>query len=243
MTNLIYSEWLKGKHTFSRKILFLFPLIPTLMAIILMSGSFSQVGAYNWWYMLFLPATVALMCSSVIQLDKRLNYFNTSVLPVSPKKIWLAKISTASLYLVLTNFFIFIFPALSGFIFGEQFSLLTGLCASLILSVTWLWQVPLSLFLTEKFNSSVTFLIIILANLLFSSQDFAGGKLWVIPFAIPARLMAAIIHVNPNGIPLATDSPLHQTSVILPGILITLALFLLGSYMTTSWFNKKEQSA
>ena len=47
MGRLIQAELLKGRRSFGRKGLVIFPLLVSGMAIFLMGGQFTQIGAYN----------------------------------------------------------------------------------------------------------------------------------------------------------------------------------------------------
>ena len=240
MNKLIQGEIIKGRRSFGRRSLILFPLLVSLIAIFLMCGQFTQVGAYNWWYMTLLPTVTALVCINLINPDKRLDFFNTSILPIPQTKVWQAKVWTGCSYLFLANSLVFGLTTLSGWFFDAQYPVWCGLAAGLVLTITWLWQIPLGMFLAAQFNSSVTFLSILVLNIGFSIQDIAGGSLWFIPFAIPARLMAALIGINPNGVPMDASSPLHDPRVILPGLAITSLLFVLWFLFTTKWFSRRR---
>ncbi len=242
MGKLIQAEYIKGKRSFGRRSLFFFPLLIALMAIFLMGGQFTQIGAYNWWYMMLLPTVAALVCINLIDPDKRLDFFNINTLPIAPSKIWQAKLWTGCSYLLLANAIVFGLTTLSGLLFGGQYPLWRGLAAGLVLTLTWLWQIPLGMFLAARFNAIVTFLSLLGLNIFCSGQDTAGGDLWFIPFAIAPRLMAPIIWINPNGVPMTADSPLHDTSVILPGLIITLLLFAALSWLTTKWFSVRRDT-
>lgn len=240
MGALIKSEYIKGKRSFGRKSLFIFPLIITFMAIVLMGGQLTQIGALNWWYMILLPATLAIISVNMITTEKKNNFFNINILPFPKAKVWQAKIWTGVSYIFIANAFIFITTSLSGIVFGTQYSFIRGIIAALVLTITVCWQVPLGMFLATKFNSSVALILIIGVNFLCSGQDIAGGNVWFIPFAIPARLMAAIIGVNPNGVPMESTSPLWNTNVLLPGLLITVLLFIVSFIVSSKWFGKRE---
>ncbi|MGM0214879.1 lantibiotic immunity ABC transporter MutE/EpiE family permease subunit [Enterococcus sp. AZ109] len=242
MGKLIYAEYIKGRRSFGRRSLFFFPLLIALLAIFLMGGQFTQIGAYNWWYMTLLPTVTALVCINLINPDKRWAFFNLAVLPVAQTKIWQAKLWTGCSYLLVANFIVFGLTTLSGLLFGGQYPLWRGLAAGIVLTLTWLWQIPLGMFLATRFHSIATFLSLLGLNIVFSIQDFAGGSLWFIPFAIAPRLMAAILGINPNGVPMTADSPLHDTRVILPGLVISLILFLIFSWLTTKWFGNRRDS-
>lgn len=241
MVNLIKSEIIKGRRSSGRKSLVLFPLLVALMAIVLMGGEFTQVGAYNWWYMMFLPTVVALACINLTGPEKRMQFFNVAILPMPKGNVWLAKVWAGCCYIFTGNLIVFGLTTLSGAFFGAQYSLLRGIAAALVLTVTWAWQIPMGMFLSTKFNSVVTFLGILGINVICSIQTIAGSRLWFIPFAIPARLMAPILGINPNGVPMAPDSPLHDFSVVLPGILITAALLVISLLLTKNWFNGRSE--
>lgn len=239
MGRIIQAELLKGKRSFGRKSLVIFPLLVSCMAIFLMGGQFTQIGAYNWWYMILLPMTVGLICTNLVDSDKRLFFFNVNALPVSSSKAWQGKIWTGVLYLVFGNGLVFGLTTLSGLLFPAQYPFWRGITAGIVLTIIWAWQIPFGLFLAGRFNSIVTFLGILFLNILCSGQDIAGGNLWYLPFAIAPRVMAPIIEINLNGIPLEAGSPLHDTSVILPGLVITIILFIVGYFLTTKWFSNR----
>ncbi|WP_286947062.1 lantibiotic immunity ABC transporter MutE/EpiE family permease subunit [Acetobacterium sp. UBA5834] len=241
MVNIIKSELIKGRRSFGRKSLVLFPSLVVLMAIVLMGGALTQVGAYNWWYMMFLPVTVALVCINLIEPDKRMQFFNVATLPVPKGRMWLAKVWTGCFYIFIGNLIVFGLTTISGLFFGSQYPIWRGLAAAFVLTIAWVWQIPLGMFLSAKLNSVVTFLGILGVNIICSIQDIAGGRFWFIPFAIPARLMASILGINPNGVLMAPDSPLHDSSVVLPGILITSVLLAVSLLLTKIWFNGRSE--
>lgn len=237
MLSLVQSEYIKGRRSFGRKSLVLLPLLTVLLALLLMGGRLSQIAAYNWWYMLLLPTVVALVCINLTAPEKGTQFFNLAVLPVSKAKIWLAKIWTGCSYVLAANLLVFGLTTILGIFFGSQYPFWRGILAALVLTLTWIWQIPLGMFLSTKFGSAATLLGVLAVNMICSLQTIAGGSLWFIPFAIPARLMAPLIGMNPNGLPLAFDSPLHDTSVLLPGLLISAALFILLLFITRAWFD------
>ena len=86
MISLIRSEIIKGRRNFGRKGPYIFPLLVTLMGNVLMGGQLVQIGAYNWWYRMLLPTVLVLVCINLTIPEKRMRFFNVSVLPV-PKDI------------------------------------------------------------------------------------------------------------------------------------------------------------
>lgn len=242
MGRLIQAELLKGRRSFGRKGLVIFPLLVSGMAIFLMGGQFTQIGAYNWWYMLLLPMVAALICINLIDSDKQLSFFNVNVVPISAAEIWQGKIWTGILYLLFGNGLVFGLTTISGIFFTAQYPIWRGLLAGLVLTLSWAWQIPFGLFVAARFNSIVTFISFLFLNIVCSIQTVAGGNLWYLPFAIAPRVMTPILGINPNGVPLEAGSPLHDTSVIVPGLIITSILFIVGYLLTTRWFAKGRYS-
>ncbi|MDF2886236.1 MAG: lantibiotic immunity transporter MutE/EpiE family permease subunit [Lacrimispora sp.] len=241
MNRITRSELLKTRHTFVKLALFLFPLLTIALAIFLLSGNMVQISAYNWWYVLIMPATFAIICISVIQSDQKMDYINLRLLPLQQTRLYFGKFVVTSFYLCLTNLFLFLGSLLSGFLCGRQFDWYIGLEASIILTVTYLWQIPLCFLSIEKAGTTITFVTTLLLNLVMSSQPIAASDAWLIPYAIPARLMAPLIKVNPNGIPLADNSFLNDSTVIIPGILTSLMMLCLTTWVMNWYISANER--
>lgn len=238
MNRIIRSEHLKTRHTFIRPALILFPLLTITLAIFLLTGNLVQISAYNWWYVIIMPAIFAIICISVMQSDKKMDFMNLGLLPLPVTRLYFGKIIVTSFYLCLTNLFLFLGSLVAGSLFGRQFDWYVGLGASIILTVTYLWQIPLCFLSIQKAGTMFTFVTTLLLNLVMSSQSVAASDAWLIPYAIPSRLMAPLIKVNPNGIPLADNSFLNDSSVIIPGILTSLMMLCI-----TVWFMNWHISA
>lgn len=238
MMQLIRSEHGKTKRSFARKSVWAAPLLISFAAIFLMGGAFTQIGAVNWWYLALQPMVIALVAVALVQGDKRSQFFAVRTLPVSQSKVWLAKVLVGALYILAANLVSFLGTSLSGALFGAQYAISRGFIAALLLTLTVLWQIPLGMWMTARFGGMPTFLLLLGLGVFSSGQPVAGGRFWVFPFAIPARLMAPLLLINPNGLPLEAGSPLADTGVLLPGALITLALFVLVTFLTGKWFAK-----
>ena len=92
MKRYIHAENLKNKRTFLIKLPLIAPIIAVLHAFVLMPFYFT-VNAYNWWYVILMPATFALIPALMHRKeDKKLNYRAIFPLNVNLKKVWLAKI-------------------------------------------------------------------------------------------------------------------------------------------------------
>lgn len=229
----LQAEYLKTKRTFTKKLAWLAPLLTLLLSAVLMPGIYFQSGSYNWWYTLLLPGTLTLMCTGVIQKDrKKLKYRAILGLPIHPYKVWLGKIGVVARLFLISSIILMIGVMLSGLVFPSSLTLGNHIMACLLLYLTFLWQIPLCLFLTDRIGMFATLILNMLGNIaciiLFATTAFW----WAVPYAIPPRLMCAMIGVLPNGLPVPEGHALWDKSVILPGVLITLALFFLLSMLT-----------
>lgn len=52
--------------------------------------------------------------------------------------------------------------------------------------------------------------------------------------------MAVVLHILPNGLPVPEGSEFLNNAVILPGVLISIVLFVLFALATRVWFNNRE---
>ena len=220
MHKLMLSEYQKLKRTFTKKLVWLAPIITLFSSAILGLGTTVQNGGYNWWYIMMLPGMLTLICAGVAQNDKKkLKYRGILSLPINPEKIWIGKIGICVFLYLISCIIFFVCVTLGGLMFGTSIPLLQSAAASVLLFITFLWQIPLCMLLTGNIVCSI-----------FAAKTFC----WWIPYAIPARLMCPVIKVLPNGLSVPANDPLLSTSVILPGILITLILFIVLSVLTAS---------
>ena len=106
-----------------------------------------------------------------------------------------------------------------------------ALFAGVLLFLTYAWQIPLCLLLEQKCGTVATILINMVANIILSA-NFATEGMWLIPYAVPARLMCPVLKILPNGLPAEpgniTFSPeLLSWGSILPGLVVTCLCFIL----------------
>lgn len=239
MLNFVKSEWLKQKHTFQPNFVWLAPLLTLLMGVFLMGGADLQNGSYNWWYTILLPGSFTMFIAFTTAREKRKNRHGLFGVAVQKGRLWQAQIILGTMYLFATCMLFFAGAALGGFVFEQTVPVAAGLVGSLVLFVTFAWQIPLWMFVTEKLGAFAAVFLSFACNL-GVGVFFATEKLWWNPFSIPARLMTPIIGVLPNGLWAKAGSELTNKGVIVPGLLISIALFLLATVVTTRWFQKKE---
>lgn len=240
MGKTIYAEYQKLKRTFTIKLTWLAPLVTMLLCAVLGGGNFFQNGSYNWWYTMLLPGALTLICAGVIQKDKKkLHYRGILSLPISPAVLWEGKIGVCVLLYFLSCAVFFAGVTLGGCLFGSNLSLPQSAAGSALLFITFLWQIPLCLFLTDRLGM-FTAVVVNLAGNVACIVGAARGAYWWIPYAVPARLMCPVIHVLPNGLQVPDGDPLLSADVILPGVLITLFLFLVLSALTALPYRRLE---
>lgn len=240
MKELVFAEYQKYKRTFTKKLIWLAPTVTLLISILLGLGKLSQQGSYNWWYLMILPGTITLICVSIAKKDKRkLNYRGILSLPIDPEKIWLGKIGTGVFLYFITCSIFFIGITIGGFVFGSSIPFLSSAAGSMLLFLTFLWQIPFSMFLSLRLGLFLTVGINMAANML-CTMFVSTESSWWIPYAISARLMCPVIKVLPNGLSVPPNDPLLSTNVILPGILITLTIFVAMSLITALPYMKLE---
>jgi lantibiotic protection ABC transporter MutE/EpiE family permease subunit len=200
----------------------------------------TQNGSYNQWSPFLLPGMLTLICVSVVEKDKKkINYRGILCLPVNPQKIWIGKIGVCVFLYFVSCIVSFVGVTSVGLVFGSSIPLTQSAAGSVLLFITFLWQIPLCMFLTDKVGLSPTVFINLASNIICVLFD-AKTSFWWIPYAIPARLMCPVIKVLPNGLSVPANDPLLSTSVILPGVLVTLILFIALSVLTALFYRKLE---
>lgn len=241
MINYVMAEMQKIKRTFGAKIVWIGPIVTLLISVVLTIGSDSfQNGAYNWWYIGLLEGTLAILCSSIIQCDKKSKYGSIFTLPLSKRNIWIGKIITCSyLYLIISVIFM-IGIAIGGLMLNNQISTTQNIIATIVLFITFLWIIPLCMFLASKIGMVGTVLVTFMGSIfgVVAVADTSKYLLW--PFAIPVRLMCPILNILPNGLPVESGSNLLNSSVIIPGIVVSIVVFIILTVATSMYFEKVE---
>ena len=237
MYAVVMSELTKLKRTLTLKFVWIMPLIALALSFILMRGDYFQFGSYNWWYMFLLPGSLSIFCTSIIQKDAKLKYRNILSLPICSSKIWLGKMLAGFVFLFASCFLFFIGVTIGSYFSEQDIPLLSSALGSFVLFLTYIWQIPLCMFLAKKIGTFGALLINLFANIGFSILSVING-LGFVPYAIPARLMCPILKLHPNGIPLESGNALLSTDIILPAILVSIMSFAVIVIFTT--FNSRD---
>ena len=101
---LYRAENLKYRHTVTGKLWILMQTLTLLLAYGISRGN-GISSAYNWWYILMLPGMVTLSACMIIEKDRKGKNRAVLSLPVSPEKVWDAKILVGMKTLLLANIF------------------------------------------------------------------------------------------------------------------------------------------
>ena len=238
MFHLIHSELLKVRHTFALKLFVAAPIVTLSLGYIL-SGKFVQLTAYNWWYILILPITIAIWCASFISCEKRTQYQNILCLSVDMKKIWIGKLFAVAVLLLLTNFVMWGGCTLFGVFTVMNIDPLNGFLGCMLLILVYVWQLPLIMLLAKKTNYLTAVLISFSCNIL-STIGAESDLFYLNPFGIPARIVCPFFKMHPNGIPIENGSFLLNTGTIIPAVLLSLILAVLCFLLTAGLFTKGD---
>lgn len=241
MTNIIRAEFLKSKRTMSSKLIFAFPIIALIMAFLFTAGiqyAYAE-SAWNWWYMVLLPGMIAIVTYLSLIREKKNGYYNIKTLPTAKRNLMLGKITYLGILVLISNAVLFAGASLGGAFLTTTVPVFGAAISIIVLTIAELWQIPLFLFLSDKFGMVVELMGCLILTLL-GTTVAASGKWFLVVSAIPMRIVTPLLHVLPNGLRAQAGDPLLSYTVILPGILIALAWFVLLTYLYLNWFEKRE---
>lgn len=239
------SENLKHKRTFTRILIVLAPAVTVLMTSF--APMWFQVNAFNWWYVLLYPGFLTLLCVLVEHKDSgKKKYQTVFTLPVSLSKIWLAKIETTGLYVLLGNLFFLVLNVLGGFILmhlsGQPMiiGVSNALLGTACIILASLWEIPFCLWLSKKTGLFLALMINVgLGSVL--GVLAASTSYWIYcPYSWAPRLMVPILNIMPNGM-LAQEQVLDTPPVLIfLALALSLLMFIFLSLITGKQFARQE---
>lgn len=238
MIKIIKSEFQKSRRTSINKFVIITPIFTILLSKLWGGG---QNGAYNWWYVMFLPGMLAIISAQVITKEENLDYKGLFLYPQDKGNIWLGKLIYISILFLISSL-VFMFGIMiigSGSIYKSSISLKANILATIILFLTLLFQIPLSLFLTTKLNMFFSILVNIVMTVFGVASFGTNSFLKFNPYGIPSASMVPVLNILPNGLPASRDSLLLNGSISL-NIVINISVFLILTVATTIWFRNKE---
>jgi len=239
MNLYVKSELLKNKKSQSVRLLWAMPIVCFIIAILLMNGTYVQILAWNWWYMLFLPFVIAYVCMAMLRRDKKKNFHGLFGIVEKKEMLGYGKVIVATIYLAVTNFCFWGMTLVSEYLLGTQVGIVNSLIGSIVLTITVAWQIPFFLLLSIKCNLFIGFVVSLFCNFLIACMC-ATESFWWIPFAIPARMMCHIVGILPNGLLVEETMEFGGNSVVFIGIVLTTALYFAMTLLFGKAFRKQE---
>jgi len=237
MIDIIKAEFQKSKRTSTNKFIIVTPLLTFLLCLLWGGG---QNGAYNWWYVMFLPGMLAIIYAQLITMEKNLSYKELFLYPQDKCSIWLGKIIYISILLIFASLIFMIGTIGVGLIDKSTIPLKANILATIILILTSLFQIPISLFLTVRLNMFVTIFFNIAMTMIGVLSFETSTILKFSPYGTMSALMCPVLHILPNGLPVPNNSPLLNGDMIVKDTLISVVIFIVLTILTTIWFRKKE---
>lgn len=237
MIDIIKAEFQKSKRTSTNKFTVITPLIAPLLSF---SWGGGQNGAYNWWYAMFLPGMLAIISAQVITRERDLSYKGILLYPQDKGIIWLGKILYVSILLLLTSLIFMAGIYGVGLVSESTIPLKANILASIILILTFLFNIPISMFLTVQFNMFVSVLFNIAMTIIGVVSFDTNSILKFSPYRISSALMAPVLHILPNGLPVPEGSPFLNGDMIIKDTITAIIYFIILVLLTTIWFRKKE---
>lgn len=241
MLNIVKAEHQKAKRTIRQKFIWIFPILTCALAFLFtlgMTNAYAE-SVWNWWYTLLLPGMITLFCYLSTAQEKKIKYYHLTTLSASRSKLMLGKIVYIGGVILVTNMIVFVGATLGGFLLTTNVPTGGALLAVLFLTISELWEIPLALFLSERFGMIVNLLVclfITISGVLISQT----GRWYVLVSAIPMRMMCPLLHILPNGIAAEDRNPLLNTRVIAQGICLSILWFVLATFLFLKWFERRE---
>ena len=239
--SIVRAEYLKTRKSMGRVLIWGFPIITFALAFVLtlgMTNAYAE-SVWNWWYTLLLPGMLAIICYLSITREKKTRYYHLMTLSTSKRKLMMGKIIYMGCVILVSDMMIFVGASFGGFLLTTCVPLGGALAAVLVLTISQLWEIPLFLFLSERFGMIVELLVCMLLTV--GGIIIAPtGKWYFFVSSIPMRILCPLLHILPNGIRAEEGNPLLDMGVVLPGICISIIWFIVATFLFLNWFDKIE---
>ena len=239
MLKYLQAENLKCKRTFIKKLIFIAPMVTFLIAY--SSGKWFQANTFNWWYMMILPGYISLMAVMTNEKEeKKLRYRAVFGLPISLKKVWISKVLVNGIYMILSCIVLLVGILLGGYLISNIVPVFRAIVAAALIAVTFLWQIPLCMFLAKKLGMLGTVLVNVGGSFILGSLTVRTSMWWICPYSWTSRIMCPILGYLPSGLMAEIGNPLLNPVAIPIGIIMSLIMFSLLLIGTANWFQKQE---
>ena len=241
MLSIIRAEHGKTANSMNRILVWAFPVMTLVLAFLLtagMSDAYAE-SVWNWWYTLLLPGMLAILCYLSMGKERTTKYYHLMTLPTEKKKLILGKIIYMGCLILAANILIFAGAVLGGMLLTTSVPLGGAAAAIVVLTIVQLWEIPVFLFLSERFGMVVELLICLFMTVggtIFSQT----GKWYLLVSAIPMRVMTPLLHILPNGLKTEAGDPFLNGNIILPGVGLSLIWFVILTVLFLNWFENRE---
>ena len=182
---------------------------------------------------------IALFCYLSVAQEKKIKYYHLTTIPTDRRKLLLGKIIYIGCMILFSNVIVFAGATLGGFLLTTHVPVGGALIAVLFLTVSELWEIPVALFLSERFGMIVNLFVCLFITV--SGVVISQTRIWyVLVSAIPMRMMCPLLHVLPNGLAAEAGNPLLDTGVIVPGMCLSIIWFVFVTVLFLKWFERRE---
>ncbi|MFT5871526.1 MAG: lantibiotic protection ABC transporter MutE/EpiE family permease subunit [Clostridium sp.] len=239
MIKYLQAENLKCKRTFIKKLILIAPIVTLLFGF--MTGKYFEADSFNWWYMMILPGYISIMAVMTNDAEqKKLRYRAVFGLPISLKKVWISKVLVNGIYMTFSCMVFIVGIFLGSYLKITPVPVFSAFAGAGLIAVTFLWQIPLCMFLAKKLGMLGTVLINVGVGTVLNVMVVSTSMWWISPYSWTSRIMCPILGILPNGTLAEIGSPMLNHSVIPIGIILSLILFALLLIVTANWFKKQE---
>ena len=246
----IRAEVLKGRRAAPRKVALVAPL-PLCLLGLLSSGAMPGLGGagdvgfatygWNYWYVLMLPVSVALMAASVANLDARQALRPVLGLPVALARVWWAKVAYVLGLTFVANLVMLAASCVASALGGVAPSPRAAATCAVLLTLAVSWMVPVGLALTTRAGTLAGIAVPLLAQLVLGFAVASGDLWWALPMSVAMRIATPLLGVAPSGIPLAPGDAMGAIDAVWAlGLLVAIAAVVLLSVAGAAWFSRRE---
>lgn len=171
--------------------------------------------------------------------EKKIKYYHLLTIPTDRSKLLLGKIIYVGCMILFSNVIVFVGATLGGFLLSTHVPVGGALIAVLFLTVSELWEIPVALFLSERFGMIVNLFVCLFMTI--SGVVISQTRIWyVLVSAISMRMMCPLLHILPNGLAAEVGNPFLNTGVIALGIFLSMIWFVFVTVLFLKWFEKRE---
>ena len=252
----VRAEFQKSRRSAALRAAIIAPIVLVLVALVLsvLSSSGLTVAAHNfclnvwnWWYSLFLPGTVGIVASSIMQLDRRLGMRGVLGVPGSPALAFVAK----AVFGVVMTLFSMLIVALASIVVplalgGVGAPLPDVLLATLLITLTGAWLVPLALALTARCGMLAGFAVTFLGDVAIGVFAWQMGLIGALtPSSVRLLAMVPVLGIMPNGLPYDVSSPYavfvsDDLGTYAAGIMVSVVACVAITALASRAFSKRE---